>query len=121
MSHFILNEDITLSEFNIILLKSQFSLYSIFFIGIDVFPMVAYNMPVIAIKKIIIIIKKQRLCFIFSHAVQSSCVSYKDDDIGNMIKIYTKVIMKIINQNNFIFMPPPNVLLLLTSKGTIKT
>ena len=113
--------DIILPESNTILPKSQLWSYSIFFIGIDVLPMVAYNIPVIAMKKIIIIIKKHRLCFIFSHAVQSSWVSYNEDDIGNIIKIYTNVIIKIMNQNNFIFMPPPNVLLLLTSKGTIKT
>ena len=48
-------------------------------------------------------------------------VALQYEDVGNITKTYIKVIIKIINQNNFISIPPPNVLLLLTSNGTIKT
>ena len=74
------------------------SSYSFLVIGIDVFPIVAYNTAVIPTKNIIRTKKKQRQCFIFSQTVQSSCVSYKDEDIGNITKTYIKVIIKIIIQ-----------------------
>ena len=120
-SQLILEKSISVSESNKIRSLLQFSLYSIFFMGTSVFPMVEYSMAVMATKKIIITKNMQRLCRNFSQQVQSSWVSYKEEEIGKITKTYIKLIVKMMNQNNFMLIPPPKVRLLLTSRGTIKT